>query len=704
VIISPTGYSQDECKQEIQIHESYEFYEICIINIYYIINSMTSFFSKSLGFAGCVLLALSPLAAQDPGGAEVSARLQAAARQVEEGGGGSAQLSLLRRHAQGNEPEARRVSRLALARRERAGGNAAAALQWLEEYAAPLPANRAWPVLEAHLEAALCQFDLGRSYEALRLLQDARDHAPGLGRIHASRQLSLLLERQADLSAALEHERAALKHGTEHFRRERDTEGRGPAKPGHETFAAWKPDIEARIARLARLLDIESYGLDFVLYSEAQALRKADHPLALDFTNVRSAFDRRAPADTPRIPGADHAAARERYLEIVQAFPDNPYGEASRLHAALCLVPLGQSRQALAELTAFIRDNPEGLYRGEAWLRMGDIHLFHHWDAPSARDAYQRATAWFTAMKERTRVIQTYLVPEKSETVSRPPRTLQVLGEYGQLQTIPVPTRALVNRNTADWYLDHLNVETHWRLGFLGILADDWDLAFVHFDKVLAGDELLQKAVDRRYFNAYDRLKIAKRSGGSMLAWPEQDNGLEGPVRAVMLWADFQLMQAEFDKAKGLYLRIQQAAPMERLPFAHTRAVAGEMVCVQQITGNLTPHVERLLQLVNIHPRAPVAPMLLEFGWLGTVNNKDLRDSVRRKIYTEYPNSKFAARTRFYEVVHLPWLDHSERERLTAAFIRDYPNEHEYHKSLETLDRLNRQYDEAKQNSERATR
>lgn len=271
--------------------------------------------------ASILLFAGAPLRAED---VELPRNLSAAIGRVAAGESSPARIAVLRRYANSDQSAPRLASRLALARHARSEGTPALALPWIEEYARPLPEHREWPVIEAHVECALIQFDLGRTYEAVRTLNVVRDNSGGLARIVTLRALSEVFERQPDIKEALAAERAALRHGNEHFKRQRDTEGLMAPKPGYERFTVWRPEMEARIEALQRLLDIEHYGLDYVLYAEAQRLRKADHPLALAFTRVGSAFRGRASENEVRIPGADFETALEKYRELADLFPGNP--------------------------------------------------------------------------------------------------------------------------------------------------------------------------------------------------------------------------------------------------------------------------------------------------------------------------------------------------------------------------------------------
>src|SRR5690606_30906661 len=140
--------------------------------------------------------------------------------------------------------------------------------------------------------------------------------------------------------------------------------------------------------------------------------------------------------------------AVERYNEILKFFPDNPYGQAAKLYLAVCTAKTGDPDGAIKQLKAFYKEDPDGLYRGEALKLMGDLYLFAKWDQNNAKDAYERYIRWLEATERRVRVLDSYLVPEKSADVSKPPKAVKILTNRGEIKTIPVPKDALPNRLT----------------------------------------------------------------------------------------------------------------------------------------------------------------------------------------------------------------------------------------------------------------
>lgn len=620
--------------------------------------------------------------------AELPPALERALTQVEAGESRTAQIGVLSRHAHSDNAEIRLLSRTALARQERSAKNPRRALEWVEEYSQPIPDNYTWPRAAAFIEAARSSFDLGRAYDAVNRLNSANDRAEGLTKIAVRRALSELSQAQPDLKKALDLEKDALRYGNQFFKKVliSETAGHEPAKPGNDLWMEWKPLIEDRIKELERLIRIESYGLDYVLYEEAQQSRKAGHPLALDFTNVAAAFGMRNQKLDVQIPGADFQLAIDQYTMIIEDFPGNPYAQAAQLYRAVCRMHLGETDAAIKELQTFYKDDPTGLYRGEALKLLGDIYLFNRWDQANAREAYERSARWLEAMKTQTRVLETYVTPEKSQKISEPPRTIKMLTEEGFIREIKVPTNALVNRVTADWYLDVLRAEVEWRLGFIGILNDDWDKAFVHFDQALNTDSVVKSANDGGFFNEYHRLQVG-RKGKAILATPDQLKGLSAREKAVIQWADFQFILADFEEALAIYQQIQTAAEKSKREVAYTRAVYGEMLAKLRLNRlSRESDLMRMHNLVLKYPNSPSAAGLLERCAYLTNGEPLTSGQYLEWIYTKYPKTDYAVNARYNEILQLPWEQATLRNNMSEKFKKDFPDWPGYHKALDLTD------------------
>jgi len=590
----------------------------------------------------------------------------------------------LRRYAYTDQPEPRLEARIALAQLDMDAGNLPRAATWVEEYQYPQPENLEWPRVRAYVQAAKIAFMQGNAFEGVKRLTDARKLSSGLAKVSTERGLSWMVEQKPDLKQALEHEEAALKTGAGYFRRKKISESAGwePPKPGTDQWNQIKPEIETRIADLKRRIEIETYGLDFILYKEAQQFRKASHPLALDFTNVAAAFDEEGPIGG-KVPGANYEMAVERYTDLALGFPDNPYGQAAKLYLAVCTAKMGDPDEAIKQLKAFYKEDPDGLYRGEALKLMGDLYLFAKWDKRNSKEAYERCVRWAEATGDRSRALDAYLVPEKSAKVSQPPAKVSRLNGDGLIIREKIPPKALVNRITSNWYLNSVLVDVKWRLGNLSIMDNDWDAAFGHFEDVKSYDKVLNEADKKNILNAHSRLRISARKK-CVLATEDELRGLSANERSVVVWADLQLIIENFTLAKSLYGAVVHYGGKTKNPYAYMRGRLGQVLVEREsgeFNSNKIPQVE---EWIRLNPESPSCAFLLEICANYSRKNPELQQHYFSWIYNQYPNSFFAKRARYFEILHVLELNEIERrERMIEDFKRDYPDEEGYHASLD---------------------
>jgi tetratricopeptide (TPR) repeat protein len=614
--------------------------------------------------------------------------LAGALEQVEAGEGQRA-FSTLRRFAFSDEIEQRLNARIALAQFDREAGRLERGASWVSEYQSIQKENFQWPRVEAFVEAQKIQFLQGKAFAAVKSLSDANGKSQGLAKISIERALSWVVEQQPDIEQALEFEKSALQTGKRHFKREKASESEGleDVKPGFDVWSELQPDIEERIAALQRTIEIDSYGLDFVLYKEAQEFRNASHPLALDFTNVAAAFGKDGEIGG-RVPNADYEMAMFRYNELIQLFPDNPYGQAAKLYHAICTAKSGHPDDAIKQLKSFYREDPDGLYRGEALKLVGDLYLFALWDENNAKQAYLRAVDWVTNIKSRSRALDTYLVPPKSVEISKPPRNNNILTGGGEIKTVKIPEKSLTNRITSDWYLDNIAAQSEWRLGFIEILDNEWAKAFEHINRILGLDAVMNTAHEKGFFNPYHRLEIAKKNN-ALVGFSEQTDGLKGKSKVVVFWADLHFLLSDFDKASSLYERIQLFSENDD-SVVLTRSILGRMLVKRQKKLLDVDDVIMIHDIVLEYPNTPSAPYLLELCALASVGEPLPAEAYLQQIYTNYPNSKFAIRARYNEILRtVDRSNHSKRQNLIKLFVEDFPEKTGYIEALNRLDQRN---------------
>jgi len=152
--------------------------------------------------------------------------------------------------------------------------------------------------------------------------------------------------------------------------------------------------VKKGLAAARRPLDVEKYGEDFVLYREAETLRR----------------DKK-----------NYASALELYRQVIKRFPDTIYAEASRLYEALCAIKMGKVDEAERSLEAFYRQSKYGLYRGEALLELGRIALERKVDPVLARATFDEMDKWLATIEDHDKQIPEFAIRESAREVTKAP-------------------------------------------------------------------------------------------------------------------------------------------------------------------------------------------------------------------------------------------------------------------------------------------
>ena len=305
-------------------------------------------------------------------------------------------------------------ARVALAGFFRQKGKPEPALRFVKPYAELKISNLTEPQIKGFIEAALCYAAVNKTVSAYKLLDYGKQHAKGIPGVLSRIALADMVEPVPDIDKALTYCKEAISYGDKWFHRALISKGTGerePAKPGHEKWPPLKKEILARIKRLERQLRIDKWGLDYVLYVEAQQARKSSDPFATDFSSIAYLYPGVEKHRNVPSPNADYKAALEKYNLIIKEFPEGVFAEAAQLYQCVCLAKTGKISEAKKGLVSFYKDNPDGLYRGEALKLLGDLWLQDSWDIKKALPYYQSAVKWCRKVRETARTAQIYAVP-----------------------------------------------------------------------------------------------------------------------------------------------------------------------------------------------------------------------------------------------------------------------------------------------------
>ncbi len=366
--------------------------------------------------------------------------------------------------------------------------------------------------------AARAHVAKGEHYPALVLYDWVARHEKGLPKVLAAEGCGKALEAMKRYDKAYQAYSFALKYlrtGVQDYDRDPKLSGR----------------LRAALRRTARLRDIDRYGEDFMLYRDAETLRRGKRK---------------------------YRDALKKYREIIERFPESVYAEASGLYEGLCLVKLANVDEAEGRLAAFWKKERNGLYRGEALLEFGRIALEHRVRGRLAKGYFDTLDGWLDEVAKQDTFVEGFSIEsikEAARKLTKPPAAEKKVDFWGNVKKEKIRPGQLVNRRTCAWYLDELREQCAAFRGFLFFVAGKKEEALECYKRILDFDPQTRRMESRGIWNDYRRLKWGAEHG-YLYAYPQELRLYAARQRLAVLLGDFYYVTQEFERAAGVARRL----------------------------------------------------------------------------------------------------------------------------------------------------
>ncbi len=302
---------------------------------------------------------------------------------------------------------------------------------------------------------------------------------------------------------------------------------------GEEARLAYIKSLRDRlgpqIAQAERDRDVELYTEAFVLYRDAERLRRVEHK---------------------------YEEARKTYAVGYQRYPKSPYAEASRLYEIYCLEAMGARIEGVEKyLNSFYAKDAYGLYRGEALFALGRIAVERQVNEMKADRYFARLDAWIKEARKPGRKVE--MPPIKAEAVPKasPPKSESKTDYWGNLHRVEIKPGVVINRATSNWYLDDLEEQCAKFRGFILFTQGKNDLALKQYKRVLELDPTLSDGHLIENPNDFTRLKWGAENG-YLYAYPDDLKLYKDRLKFAVLLGDFYYVTQRFEKALGIYQRL----------------------------------------------------------------------------------------------------------------------------------------------------
>ena len=175
--------------------------------------------------------------------------------------------------------------------------------------------------------------------------------------------------------------------------------------------------------------------------------------------------------------------------------------------------PKKEIKEVKDYLEKFIKQQPDGLYRGEALMLLGKISLEIEWDAKDAEKYYSQALDWFRKARERRDALSLYApVNDDLKTQILPTQRPTTLNQWKRIVYHDEDPLKLYNTaNAPVWYIDNEEKNCVYILGFLAFADNKYEIAESYWEKLPALDPDIL-SMDPRLSNVHKRLMASVKA------------------------------------------------------------------------------------------------------------------------------------------------------------------------------------------------
>ncbi len=391
----------------------------------------------------------------------------------------------LRELARTKDPELYLRALVLLARSEQQGGHPDQALLRLKEFADPSGKNLEYPRCLGLAEyARICASVKGQEGIARSIQTALRKAAPPGPSLVAELLGDQELHKQRSAEAIRAWEDAiatAQKVLDDHKKSEYPT---ACLQPDEVECQRILRRCKAKLSREREADEMLKAGEDAILYRRARQVHAAaEIPPGEPSPPILWAYLRRDPEDL----SADLTKARLLYADLVKRFPGTQVAESAKFQA-LVAWPLDEiGAKQLSALEDYIRQNPAGLHTGEAHLSLGHFYTLASFDHERADKAWNAGLAWLLKIRRNDPLKPIPKAPLEGAAFTKPQEQFFAENDcrYQFFQAEKAPGEVL-NRYSAPWYLDWLELELRYRLAFSGVRRKNWDEANQQLEAILS--------------------------------------------------------------------------------------------------------------------------------------------------------------------------------------------------------------------------
>ncbi|MDD2480206.1 MAG: hypothetical protein PHS31_09980, partial [Victivallaceae bacterium] len=223
--------------------------------------------------------------------------------------------------------------------------------------------------------------------------------------------------------------------------------------------------------------------------------------------------------------------------------------------------PKKEIREVKDYLNKFVRQQPDGLYRGEALMLLGKISLEIQWDAKDAEKYYTQALEYFRKAREKRDAVSLYAAInddlKKQSTPTQKPTTLNQWKRT--IYHDEDPLKLYNTANAPSWYISDKEKNCLFIAGMMKFSRGDFEGASKLWEQTKPLDQDVA-AMDPRLPNVYTRLMSACNVKYMMFTADEKRNIRDSGFKLKIQYAEYTFLQEKFDEARKQFEKLLKVA------------------------------------------------------------------------------------------------------------------------------------------------
>ena len=333
--------------------------------------------------------------------------------------------------------------------------------------------------------------------------------------------------------------------------------------------------------------------------------------------------------------------------------------------------PKKEIKEVKDYLEKFVKQNPEGLYRGEALMLLGKISLEIEWNAKDAEKYYSQALNWFRKAREKRDAMSLYAA--MSDDLQRqvaPKQKPTTLDHWKRIiYHDEDPLRLYNTANAPVWYVNDKERSCIFALGFIMFSQGKIEIARKYWSRILELSPELQE-IDSRFPNVHKRLQATCNVGYMVFTEKEKSPIKNINVKLRLQFAEYLYIQEHFDDAIKMFADIARS---EKAVAGKAVALLGQADC-EEIKGGLASKEKSaklykwILSQKNLAKEDVYAAALYRYGFSlrGVYRGEKTAEGLFLEYTKNFPEGRYK-REAEYHLIEC-YLFNNKPEKANAAF------------------------------------